>query len=158
MRYPWIRSFNRFLVAAAVLCTAPGTVSAADLHSFAFVRDDGTLKISGTVVRLYGIHIPETERSCRTFERPIKCAPRAVLALDFKVKGFVRCDVVERHPDHSVTAKCTVDGEDLSAYMVRSGWALASPEAPFEYEALERIARHHNRGVWGLAVDSLRRR
>lgn len=135
----------------------PLQIEASDLHSFAFVQDDGTLKISGTIVHLHGIHIPETDRTCRSFERPLKCAPRAALALDFKVKGFVRCEVIERNPDRSVTASCEVDGEDLSAYMLRQGWALALPDAPFEYAALEKIARHHNLGVWGISVESPRR-
>ena len=50
------------------------------------------------------------------------------------------------------------EGEDLAAYLLERGWAVALPNAPFEYHALERIARHNARGVWGFTVDSIIRR
>jgi endonuclease YncB( thermonuclease family) len=48
------------------------------------------------------------------------------------------------------------EGEDLAAYLIRHGWALARPGAPFEYHALERIAREQSAGVWGFSVDAIR--
>jgi len=44
---------------------------------------------------------------------------------------------------------------DLAAELLRHGWAVALPGAPFEYVTLERIARAHNRGIWGFQVDSI---
>ena len=46
---------------------------------------------------------------------PPKCAPRAVLQLDFKVHGFVYCEEVQKHADRSVSAICRTgrDREDL---------------------------------------------
>jgi len=147
------RRLSAWLLALGLAATAS---VAAELHSYAFVEDDGTLRISNTRVHLYGIYIPPTGRHCNRFQRPIVCAPRAALALDFKIDGFVRCEIIERHPDRSVTGRCRVDELDLSAYLLEQGWALARPEAPFEYQALERIARHHNRGGWGRSVDRIR--
>jgi endonuclease YncB( thermonuclease family) len=46
-------------------------------------------------------------------------------------------------------------GTDLAAYLIERGWALARPEAPFEYHAMERIARSQEVGVWGWQVDSV---
>ena len=54
-------------------------------------------------------------------------------------------------------ALCRVGDEDLSAYLLTRGWAVALPDAPFEYSALEKIARQQGIGVWGLAVDRVRR-
>jgi endonuclease YncB( thermonuclease family) len=136
---------------------APATGGAADIVSYAFVQDDGSLKIQGRTVRLFGIYIPPTERTCRTFVRPVKCAPRAVLWLDFEINSrFVRCDKVAEYTDGSIGAYCRVDGEDLGAWLLTQGWALASPEAPFEYRALEKIARTKGVGVWGFPVDRIR--
>ena len=151
--------FALLLLSILSLALAAVVPAAADeLHSYARVQDDGSLRIRHTTVRLYGIHIPETGRDCRTFMRPVICAPRAVLALDFKIQGFVRCQVIERHGNRTVTGRCFVQDEDLSAYMLRHGWALALPDAPFEYHALERIARHRNVGVWGFPADNLKPR
>ena len=33
------------------------------------------------------------------------------------------------------------------------GWAVALPDSPFEYQALEKIARTRSFGVWGMPVD-----
>jgi endonuclease YncB( thermonuclease family) len=136
----------------------------ADFSSYAFVQDDATLRIDNKTVRLYGVYIPTTDQNCRTWERPVKCAPRAALALDFKVQqSFVHCQEKGREPDGTIIGLCRVgrgsfsEGEDLSAYLLEQGWALALPDAPFEYHAIEKITRNRGIGVWGIPVDRLRR-
>lgn len=130
----------------------------ADISSYAFVQHDGSLRVDGHTIRLYGVHIPPTGDACRTNERPVRCSSRAALALEFKISGFVRCAPRERQDDGSLTAVCFADGVDLGAYLLQRGWALALPDAPFEYIALERIARAHHVGVWGLPIEPTRRR
>ena len=133
-------------------------VAIAEISGNAFIERDGTLRVDGRTIRLYGIHIPPTGESCRTNERPVRCSSRAALALDFKIQGFVHCTPVDRNPDRSLTAVCRADGEDLSAYLLERGWALALPDAPFEYVALERIAQQRSLGVWGFPVERAPRR
>ncbi len=128
-------------------------LSFAQVTSYAFVNDDGSLRIRGRTYRLYGIHIPSTGQSCRSFERPVQCGTRAALALDFKIQGFVRCEPRDTNSDGTISAYCTTDGVDLAAYLLEQGWALALPDAPFEYQALEKIARHRGLGVWGFPVE-----
>ncbi len=129
----------------------------------AFVQADGTLKVGNRIIRLYGIHIPPTNRFCRTFLRPARCASRAVLELDRMIHGFVWCQQVGRDPDGTLSAVCRVRANDsrlgsradLAANLLLDGWAVALPHAPFEYLTLERIARSHGRGVWGFQADSI---
>jgi len=149
----------RLLLGAAALYAATGNAS--ELFSYALVQDDSSLRIKGRTVHLYGLYIPSSNRQCRTQIRPVRCAPRAALALEFKIQGFVRCEERREREDGSVEAVCYVDsspfspGEDLGAYLIQQGLALALPDAPFEYHALERIARHNQLGVWGFQVDSI---
>ena len=147
---------HRLLLSLLIACliVAPFETTRADLKSYAIIRDDGTLRVKGRTIRLFGIHIPPTNRACRRFERPPKCAARAALALDFK-KGanFVHCEPKWTNEDGTLTALCRVKGEDLSAYLLERGWAVALPDAPFEYLTLERIARHRGFGVWGIPID-----
>lgn len=125
-----------------------------EISSFAFVQDDGSLKVAGYLIHLYGIYIPPTEQACFTFIRPIPCGPRASLALDFKISGdFVHCIPRATNPDGSITASCTSRNEDLSAWMLQRGWAVTLPDAPFEYVAMERIARSKGIGIWGIPID-----
>ena len=136
---------------AAISWSAPS--SGRTFSSYAFVNDDATLEVSGRLVHLFGIYIPPTNRFCRSNMRPVKCASRAALALEFKIQGFVECEEKARNRDRSIVALCRAKGEDLSAYLIRRGWAVALPGAPFSYTVLERIAKQHNMGVWGFHAD-----
>lgn len=140
------------------LLMVPVAVAAEVFSGIGFVNEDGSLTVASRTVHLYGIYIPETDETCHTFVRPVRCGPRAVLALKFRITGFVRCAERLRRPDGSIEAVCRTGGdafepgEDLSAHLLRYGWAVARPYAPFEYHALERIARHRGVGIWGIPM------
>jgi endonuclease YncB( thermonuclease family) len=166
--FPWAvrRQLRRSVVAgviALVTLLVSVTAAAREFSSYASVADDGTLRVGTRKVHLYGIYIPPTGYTCRTFFSPPVCGSRATLALEFKIQGFVHCEEMSRNRDRSVNAVCYVrrsnfsQGEDLGAYLIRQGWALALPDAPFEYHALEKIARQQSAGVWGFTVDGIRR-
>jgi endonuclease YncB( thermonuclease family) len=124
------------------------------VSSYALVQDDASMRIDGRTYRLHGIYVPPTDQSCREFERPMRCSTRAALALEFKIGvNFVRCEPRAKNDDGTISAYCTVNGEDLAAYLLERGWALALPDAPFEYQALEKIARSRGLGVWGFPVE-----
>jgi endonuclease YncB( thermonuclease family) len=140
--------------AQAQLFAQPST----EFSDFAAVRPDGSLQMGDRLVRLYGIYIPPTDETCYTFIRPIPCGPRAVLALDFRIAGdFVHCTPRAVNPDGSIAANCSVGGEDLSEWMLQRGWALALPDAPFQYAAMERIAQVRGIGIWGIPIEAVRR-
>ena len=151
------------LLSLFCLTLLANAASAYEISSYARVNDDSSLRIKNKTVHLYGIHIPDTDRTCDQHRRPVICGSRAYIALEFKIDGFVRCNLMERLADGSYTGQCRVnatrfdEGEDLAAYLVEKGWALALPDAPFEYQALEKIARSRAFGVWGIPVDNVRR-
>ena len=147
---------------AVILATSlfsSSAILAETLTSYAFVNDDGTIRIKKKNIHLYGIHIPKTSNNCRTNQHPPVCGQRAALALEFKIKSFVRCEITSDNPNGSLTGLCHVnyskfeEGEDLSAYLLERGWAAALPDAPIEYHTLEKIARSRGWGVWGIAID-----
>ncbi len=152
------------LLLLAILSAAFPGPAHAEVKGLAFVQTDGTLKIGTKILRLYGIYLPPSGRTCNTTLRPVRCGSRAVLELERAIHGFVTCKEIARNPDRSIAAVCTVrpDGpssrgrrEDLAARLLRRGWAVARPEAPFEYHTFEKIARVKGRGIWGFQVDSL---
>lgn len=131
-----------------------------EIVGHAIVQDDGSLWIKGKVVHLYGIYMPPTGRQCESSRSPLRCGSRGVLALDFKVKGFVHCFPRWENTDRSLDAICYVDrtsfdpGIDLAEYLLGRGWAVALPDGPFQYQAIEKIAHSRGLGVWGWQVDS----
>lgn len=163
----YVGSFGRMrgssaLAVAALLAATTGI--AGDFSSYASVDEDGSLRVGTRKVHLYGIYIPPTGQHCRTFFSPPVCGSRATLALEFKIQGFVHCREKSRNRDRSVNAICHVNrtnasaGEDLGAYLIQQGWAMARPQAPFEYHALEKIARQQSAGIWGFTIDGVQRK
>jgi endonuclease YncB( thermonuclease family) len=146
----------RILLLLLLLPVCCATAGEKGFSGLTFVRDDASLSVSGRRVHLYGIYIPDAGEDCDVFQRPLVCGTHARLALEFKIRGFVHCTPRQYNEDRSITAQCRVnrsafsEGEDLSAYLIRKGWALTRPDAPFEYQALEKIARHRGAGLWGI--------
>lgn len=156
-----MRILAGFAYAFLFLITSP--LYAYEISSSAIVNEDGTLRIKGKIIQLYGIHIPKTDHTCTRYRRPPVCSSRAALALEFKIEGFVRCNIVGKTDEGNLIGQCRVgssnlsEGEDLSAYLLEKGWAVALPDAPFEYQTLEKIAQTRQFGVWGIPVDRIKR-
>ena len=94
------------------------------------------------------------------FLRALRVLRGVFLALKDRLRSFVNCEPVRRNADGEVEAVCYVDGigsilepdVDLAAYLLRRGYAVAAPDAPFEYVTLERIAHAQGRGIWSDAI------
>jgi|SRR5690349_6492531 len=160
-----LRSLSLAIVVALLLPagTAPAR-AATNIIGAAAVLPDGTLRVNQYWIRLYGVYIPERGQQCRTFISPVYCGARAAVALDTRIQGFVFCQAVSRNTDGSVNAFCSwgrtfnSSGEDLGAFLIERGLALAGPDAPFEYVALERVAQTRGSGIWGFRPDVIIRR
>jgi endonuclease YncB( thermonuclease family) len=147
---------------ALALLLLGSPADAAEIQSYAIVQDDGSLRVQGKTIRLFGIYTPSTAQNCRSDFRPPLCGDRAARALKVLIRGFVRCLPQAKLEDGSISAVCYVDASsitkppvDLGARLIEEGLALARPEAPFEYHALERLAQANGRGLWGFPVDRL---
>jgi endonuclease YncB( thermonuclease family) len=150
------------LLVAARLIFSGCAADASEIVSYAIVQDDGSLRVQGKTIRLFGVYMPPTERGCRSDFSPPLCGNRSVRALKIKISGFVRCEPQAELSDGSLSAVCYVDGNsvsdppvDLGAWLIEQGFAVAGPGAPFEYQTLERIAQVNRRGVWGFQVDQI---
>jgi endonuclease YncB( thermonuclease family) len=154
----WLRIASMLLG----IVIAQDAAAAADIHSYAIVQDDATLRVRGQTIRLYGVHIADTRSFCDSTFRPTRCQTRAAVALASRIQGFVRCVPQVRYDDRSIGAFCSIRGTgtpsreiDLGAWLIEQGWAVALPEAPFSYHTLQEIAKVNGRGVWGFQADRI---
>jgi hypothetical protein len=156
------RFWTWWVWALVVATPAGGLAGPRILDGLAIVQADGSLRVDGETVYLYGVFLPQLERTCTSIVRPPRCGAPSVLVLNDLVEGFVQCQVV-REGRNAVQGICTQPGrdlfgarEDLAATLVRRGWALAADEAPAQYRALEALARSREVGLWGPKILNLR--
>ena len=113
----------RTLIAALCLLATPAL---ADVTGTASVIDGDTIEVHGQRIRLHGIDAPESLHICRLDGKPWQCGKDAANALADKIaRRPVTCEDLGRDRYKRIIARCTVAGEDIEAWMVTNGWALA---------------------------------
>ena len=121
-----------------------------DLQGPARVIDGDTIKIAGQRVRLHGIDAPEWRQPCIKNGREWACGEAATDALKRMVGArLVTCEVLDLDRYGRLVARCTADGQDIGAAMVRQGWALAYRRYSHDYAGHEKTAKTSKIGVWG---------
>ena len=127
-----------------------GAVSNSALVGRASVIDGDTLEIHGQRVRLIGIDAPESDQAClNATGQSWRCGQRAALALADRIDAAtVTCEGNERDRYGRLLAVCKARGEDLGAWIVKEGLALAYRRYSTTYIGQEDAARTARRGMW----------
>lgn len=121
----------------------------ATLSGWARAIDGDTLELGRARIRLHGIDAPESAQRCRAQGRLWTCGREATRALTRLIgRKQVACEERDRDRYDRIVAVCTAAGQDLNAWMVAEGWALAYRRYSRAYVAIERRARAAKRGVW----------
>ena len=116
----------------------------------ASVIDGDTLEIHGERIRLFGIDACESRQVCEDASgQPYRCGQQAALALaDHIGSRTVRCEGKTRDRYGRLVAICYLGDEDLDAWMVLQGLALAFRKYSTLYVPEEDGARLAKRGLW----------
>lgn len=139
-----------FLAALGVLLLGGPVSSSEPLVGVASVIDGDTLEVHGQRIRLLGIDAPESRQTCTKDGKPWRCGKDAAFALSDKIgRKPVSCEAKGK-PDRygRMIAICRLGDEDLNAWMVRWGWAMAYRQYSKAYIGEEAIAREARRGIW----------
>jgi endonuclease YncB( thermonuclease family) len=121
----------------------------------ASVVDGDTIEIHGERIRLFGIDAAETRQSCEDASgKPYRCGQQAALALADRInQKSIRCEGRTRDRYGRLVAICYLGDEDLDAWLVSQGLALAFRKYSTLYVPEEDAARAAKRGLWAGSFE-----
>ncbi|WP_271593168.1 thermonuclease family protein [Bradyrhizobium sp. CCBAU 65884] len=137
----------------ALLAVITSPVCAATLSGAPRIVDGNTIEIEQTTVRLSGIEAPETDQICldaRGGKWACGVASRDELIKHSNGRTW-DCHTTGVDKYERSLGRCFIEGEDVNAWMVRSGWALSwGPSIP-SYAVSELVASTALAGLWSGA-------
>jgi endonuclease YncB( thermonuclease family) len=145
------------IIAAIIASAASGWPSGAhsedDLNGLARVIDGDTVAIGMRHIRLEGIDAPETDQVCLNINgERWNCGIASRDQLSSHINGrTISCAARGQDRYSRTLASCSVNGENLNAWMVHEGWALAYLQYSREYVGDEGTAREQRKGMWAGA-------
>ena len=98
-----------------------------------------------------GIDAPtESDQTCKcTDGANYPCGEESTQALKQRIgTSAIRCEYTSRDRYRRLLGTCYLGAEDLSAWMVRHGWALAYREYSERYVQEEALAKEEKAGLW----------
>jgi endonuclease YncB( thermonuclease family) len=125
------------------------------------ISDGDTIKINGQKIRFGGIDAPESyfkgkKQTCKLAEKDIFCGEISKTKLIEKIgNNSVNC-VLEKNRDKykRFVGECFVNGESLSVYMVRNGYALDWPRySKGKFLNDQEFAKNNKLGIWAMKFE-----
>ncbi|MDW4548404.1 thermonuclease family protein [Defluviimonas sp. D31] len=131
------------------LSSAP-SVSADAVAGIATVIDGDTIEIHGGRIRLHAIDAIEARQSCVLPDgAEWRCGRDVAFALADRILRLpVWCEIRNTDRYGRLVGVCYQSGEDLNAWMVENGWAVAYQRYGLDYVDEEKSARFNQRGIW----------
>ena len=121
----------------------------ADVAGRARVIDGDTIEVGSVRIRLFGLDAPESAQTCLEGNRRWPCGKQATRALVGRIDGeSVACEERDRDRYGRVVAVCRHGAQDVNAWLVREGWAMAYRRYSSAYAGEEASAKAAKRGVW----------
>ena len=115
----------------------------------ASVIDGDTIEIHGTRIRLFGIDAPEGGQTCTANGKLFRCGQQAAFALaDMIGNKTVECRPKDSDRYGRIVAVCLAGGQNLNAWMVANGYALAYRYYSTDYVGQEEQAARSKLGMW----------
>lgn len=126
--------------------------------TFKSIYDGDTFRIADGEkiynIRVWGIDAPELKQACQQDSKTIACGKMAKDALEKILhQGSITCTYQGVHRDRIIST-CTVNGNDVSASLIRQGLALEDKgHTKGRYNSDEAYARNNKLGLWNMTFD-----
>lgn len=146
-RWPWM---HRLSLALLIVVQAGVAFAAEPIAGRASVTDGDTVVIGGTRIRLHGIDAPESAQLCQDAAgKDYRCGQVAALALSDRIgESPISCEPRDTDRYGRTVAICRKGADDLNAWMVAQGHAVAYRRYSVDYVEQEAQARAAKRGIW----------
>ena len=115
------------------------------------VVDGDTIKLCDVKIRFSGIDAPEINQTCVASEGKVACGKISKDILLTKVtNNKISCTDEGKDFYGRVLGECFVNGESLSRYLVREGFAFAYRKYSDKFILDEEYAKSNRLGMWSM--------
>lgn len=124
-------------------------LSASQATASTLIIDGDTIDVDGVRYRINGIDAPEVGQKCGSPNGEWPCGQEAVRRMAQLAEGKItQCDPISKDGYGRTIATCFVNGVDIGAEMVRTGYAWAFVKYSDVYVPEEQRARLVKIGIW----------
>ena len=118
------------------------------------VVDGDTIKLGDVKIRFSGIDAPEINQTCIASEGKVACGKISKDTLIAKVtNNKISCTDEGKDVYGRVLGECFVNGQSLSSYLVREGFAFAYRKYSNKYIKDEEYAKSNKLGMWSMEFE-----
>ena len=118
------------------------------------IIDGDTIVLNGEKVRFSGIDAPELKQTCIQNDEKVECGLSAKMLLVKKIGNNIPKCISEGKDVYKRTiAECFVNGESLSKFLVRSGYAFAYRKYSNKFIKDEEFAKTNKLGMWAMTFQ-----
>ena len=118
------------------------------------VVDGDTIVLNGEKIRFSGIDTPELKQTCLQGDQKVSCGMSAKKLLVEKIgNATIECISEGKDTYKRTLAECFVNGESLSKFLVRSGYAFAYRKYSTKFIKDEEFAKEKKLGMWAMTFQ-----
>jgi len=118
------------------------------------IVDGDTIILNGEKIRFSGIDTPELKQTCIQGDQKLNCGMHAKLLLLKKIGNNIPKCISEGKDIYKRTlAECFINGESLSSFLVRSGYAFAYRKYSKKFIKDEEFAKANKLGMWAMTFQ-----
>ena len=118
------------------------------------IIDGDTIILNGEKIRFSGIDTPELKQTCLKDDQEVPCGMTAKRLLAEKIgNATVECTGEGKDTYKRTLAECFVNGESLSKFLVRSGYAFAYRKYSTKFIEDEEFAKANKLGMWAMTFQ-----
>ena len=118
------------------------------------IVDGDTIVLNGEKIRFSGIDTPELKQTCMNGDQKVFCGKLAKMLLVKKIGNKTPECIREGKDVYKRTlAECFINGESLSAFLERSGYAFAYLKYSDKFIKDEEFAKKNKLGMWSMKFE-----